>query len=72
MAFPLYSMLVGEGDRKVVEWHPLRDAGIVYDSGWVRVEIGGQVLQADGTVREITMEERRAIADLADEWSGSK
>lgn len=49
-------------------------AGIVYDNGWVSVEIGGRVIEAggDGAERDITDEERQCIGDIADGWSASK
>jgi hypothetical protein len=66
-AKPRYQMVVNGNE----EWHPIRDAGVVYDSGWVPVSIGGSVRELDLT-RDITDEERRRIADMADEYSGSK
>ena len=66
-ARPRYQMMV-DGNE---EWHPLRDAGIVYDFGWVPVSIGGTVRELD-TTRPITVEERRKISDIADDWSASK
>ncbi len=64
---PLYQMVV-DGNE---EWHSLRDAGIVYDCGWLPISIGGLV-QEEGETRSITNEERRSISDIADEWSASK
>lgn len=66
--FPLYQMIV-DGKQ---EWHTLRIAGIVYDCGWVPVQIGGLVLDQPGMTREITKEERYEIAEIAEEWSASK
>ena len=64
---PLYQMLVDGRE----EWHPIREAGIVYDSGWVPVHIGGTVKELD-TTRDVTEEERKQIAEIAEEWSASK
>ena len=66
--FPLYRMIV---DKKP-EWLTLQEAGVVYDSMWVSVEIGGQVIEIDGTEREITKEERKQIREIADRVSNSK
>jgi len=66
-AKPRYQMIV-DGNE---EWHSIRDAGIVYDSGWVSVSIGEKVKELD-IVRPITVEECRRIADIADEYSANK
>jgi hypothetical protein len=66
-AQPRYQMMV-DGNE---EWHPIRNAGVVYDTGWVPVSIGGEVRELDIT-RPITDEERLRISDIADEYSGSK
>ena len=66
--FPLYKMLI-DGQE---QWLPLRRAGVAYDSGWSNVEIGGLVLESAGLAREITIEERGQISDIADEYSASK
>ncbi len=66
--FPRYLMIV-DGKRR---WLPLGDAGVVYDSGWVSVNIGGKVCEADGTERDITDAERNRISVIADEHSGNK
>ncbi len=66
-ARPRYQMVV-DGQ---VEWHSLREAGIVYDSGSVSVRVANAVRELDIT-RHITGEERRQIADIADEYSGTK
>lgn len=68
MSFPLYQMIV-DGKQ---EWHTLRNAGIVYDCGWLSISIGGLVLDQPGMTRDITEEERQKISDIADEWSASK
>ena len=66
----LYLMRVEHQNR----WLPMHAAGIVYDNGWVSVEIGGRVIEAggDGAERDITDEERQCIGDIADGWSASK
>ena len=64
----LYLMVVN-GER---HWMTLNQAGKVYDSGWYPVSIGGQVMDEDGKERDITDEERKRIADIADECSASK
>ncbi|MDP1689079.1 MAG: hypothetical protein Q8L47_03025 [bacterium] len=66
--FPLYRMIV----NKKPEWLTLREAGIVYNSMWVSVKVGGQVLEVDWTEREITKEERNQIREIADRVSESK
>lgn len=50
----------------------IHNAGVMYDCGFVPVSIGGQVIEENGKERRITNEERRQIADAADEYSGSK
>jgi len=50
----------------------MRDAGIIYDSGFVKVEIDGQVLLSDFSTRPITDEERDKIREIADDCSRSK
>jgi len=67
-SFPLYKMMIDGKEH----WLPLRRAGVAYDSGWVPVQIGGLVLESPGLAREITDEERRQIADIADEYSANK
>lgn len=66
--WPKYRMVVSGQ----VEWLSIRNAGIVYDSGWVPVSIGGQVMEENGDVRDITSAERTQISDIADDYSGSK
>lgn len=66
--WPKYRMVV----NGQAEWLSIRKAGIVYDSGWVRVSIGGQVMEENGDVRDITSAERMQISDIADDYSGSK
>ena len=66
--FPKYLMEI-DGKKK---FFTIRDAGVWYDNGFMRVEIGGEVLEADFSVREITKEEREKISEIADEYSASK
>lgn len=63
-----YQMLVADKEF----WLKIQEAGEIYDFGFAAVEIGGKVLQSDGSVRPITEWERNKIADIADEWSGMK
>lgn len=63
-----YLMIVN-GQR---EWLHLYDAGVMFDNGHVPVRIGGYVQDLRGMERPITDEERNKIADIADEYSGSK
>ena len=68
-SLPRYLMRID--DKK--KFLPIREAGVVFDSGWHDVEIYGLVLEGDGeTVRAITPEERDKIRDIADEYSSSK
>ena len=64
----LYQMKVGDEEK----WLPLQQAGAVYDSGWMKVEIGGKVREPDGLERDITAAERDTIRDIADRVSASK
>lgn len=66
--WPKYRMVVN-GQPK---WLPIHDAGIVFDSGWFSVSIGGQVMEENGEVRDITSAERTKISDIAEEYSASK
>ncbi|MES2006613.1 MAG: hypothetical protein V4436_00725 [Patescibacteria group bacterium] len=68
LQFPLYLMLV---DKKP-KFLPLQEAGVTFDSGWVEVDTGGFVLEADLSVRPMTREEERKISDIADEYSARK
>jgi|GEM_PF-2004971 len=66
--FPLYLMRIGDGQKFL----PLHRAGVVYDSGFERVEIGGLVLETDLSVRKITSDEEKKIKDIADRNSDSR
>lgn len=65
---PLYQMRVADEEH----WLPIKQAGVVYDAGWVDVRIGGLVLEGIGYRRPITQEERAQIAEIVDEFSASK
>lgn len=67
LSVPLYRMVV-DGEEC---WLPLHEAGIVYDNGYIRVEIGGTV-RASGQERPISPEEVQQIRQIADEYSASK
>lgn len=55
------------------EFLPLPQAGALFDSGWVQVEIGRLVLMDDTlSVREMTGADECAISDAADRHSESK
>ena len=50
----------------------IREAGVIWDSGWVHVKIDDMVLMPDLTLRKITKEENFQIQEIADEYSASK
>lgn len=66
--YPKY-LIITNGRR---QWLPLRQAGIAWDNGWAKVEMGSFVLEADGTERPITAAEQVQIQDIADDYSASK
>lgn len=66
--WPKYRMVIN-GKTK---WLSVKQAGIAFDSGWHPVSIGGQVMEEDSTIRDITAAERTRISDIAEEWSASK
>lgn len=66
--FPFYLIDV-DGMKKFV---PLSEAGVLFDSGWGRVEFGGLILEKDFFVRPMNPEERQAVSDAADRNSSSK
>ena len=68
--FPRYLMLLGDNRDRF--WMLIHEAGRTYDSGLVRVEIGGSVMDSEVTEREITDEERERIVQIADNHSASK
>ena len=66
--FPLYLMKIGN-QRKFLS---MAMAGVTFDNGFAKVEICGDVMEKDGSVRSITKKEERRISELADEHSDSK
>lgn len=56
----------------ISEFLPLGQAGVAYDNGWAPVEMGSRVEQPDGVYRPMTVEDRRKIVEVADDYSGSK
>ena len=66
--FPQFLMVVDEA----MEFMTLQRAGVIFDSGWQRVEIQGLVLESGMKVRRITREEVCRIREIADEYSASK
>ncbi len=70
--YPLFQMVTREDEGEKQTWLPLQRAGVLYDSGWVQVRIGGLVLEGPGEARKITEDERKAIARIALEYSESK
>lgn len=66
--FPLFLIIV-DGKKKFV---PLKEAGILFDSGWQQVDTGGLMLEKDFSVRPMTKEEERAVSNTADDYSASK
>lgn len=73
--FPLY--LMRERSSREESWSykflPLREAGVLFDSGFVDVEIAGFVLIDECfNIRTITAEEEDKIQRIADEYSASK
>jgi hypothetical protein len=66
-----YLMIV-YGEKKEERWLSLQEAGVLYDNGYLNVEIGGRVREPDNLTRPISQEERDKIRDIADQVSGSK
>ena len=66
--FPKYLMKIN-GKRVFCSF---RDAYVAYDSGWVPVQFGRYVLNADFTVRPMDDRDKAKISEAADEYSGSK
>ena len=66
--FPKIGLTV-DGKKKFC---PLREAVALWDSGWVRVEDTGEVLEEDFSVRKMTEEENLAFQARADALSESK
>ena len=61
--------LIFDGKKK---FYPLNEAVPLWDSGWVKVEDTGEVLEADFSVRRMTADENREFQDLTDEYSANK
>jgi hypothetical protein len=66
--FPRIGLIV-DGKKK---FYPLREAIPLWDSGWMKVEDTGEVLEADYSVRKMTAPENAEFQELTDEYSGSK
>jgi len=66
--FPRYLMRFN-GEEKFMS---IQEAGMDFDNGFVRVEIGGLVLNEDFSVRRITSAEESEISEIADRHSSSK
>ena len=69
--FPQYMMIVNR--RKI--FMTMEKAGQVFNGNWANVDVGGLVLEYDGTditARDITKEERQQISKIADCISASK
>ena len=66
--FPKVGLIV-EGKKK---FYSLREAVPLWDSGFLKVEDSGEVLEVDCTVRKMTAEENREFQERADEFSASK
>jgi hypothetical protein len=66
--FPRYLLSI-EGQKKFVT---MQEAGVLYDSGHLRVECLDLVLGADFSVRGITHEEISEMCRIADAHSASK
>lgn len=66
--FPAYLMKVGDEFKFLT----MPRAGVIFDSGYEKVEIVGYVLNEDFTVRKITEKEQDEIAERALDYSASK
>ncbi len=72
-AFPLYLMWSKFPDQEEeYEFLSLKDAGILFDSGWKKVAFGNMVLESQLKLRPMTDEEKRRIEEIADEHSARK
>ena len=68
-SYPQYQMYVNGAQ----EWHSLHSAGARYDCGFLPVRIGDLVIETpDATPRPMTDDDRRRIANAADDYSDSK
>jgi hypothetical protein len=61
--------LITEGKK---EFYSLQQAIPLWDSGVLRVEDSGEVLEQNFCVRQMTREENRAFQDRVDEYSAGK
>ena len=66
--FPRIGLIV-DGRKK---FYLLHEAIPLWDSGWMKVEDTGEVLEADYSVRKMTAPENTEFQELTDEYSGSK
>lgn len=66
--FPKIGLIV-DGKKK---FYPLREAVPIWDSGWVRVEDTGELLEADFSVRKMTREENQEFQSRVDEYSARR
>ncbi len=67
-AEPMFLMRFDGGRRFMT----IKEAGVGFDTWRELVEIIGLVLEPDGSVRDITLQERVKIRDIADAYSSSK
>lgn len=66
--FPKFQIIIDN----VEHWLPLGTAGRELNSYWCPVRIGSKALEATGVTREITIEERNKMIDIADEFDANK
>jgi hypothetical protein len=66
--FPKIGLVV-EGNKA---FYPLREAIPLWDSGWVKVEDSGELLEQDFHVRKMTPEENLVFQERVDTYSASK
>lgn len=66
--FPKFLVIV-DGRKQYLK---LGLAAQALNNGFARVEVGREVLEADFTIRPITVDERRRIDNIADEWAAAK
>lgn len=67
-SYPLYEMFI-DGERRLM---PLGEAGVMYDNGYCKVDIGSVVMVNDHELRDLTDSDRRQIRDGADAYSNSR
>lgn len=66
--YPLYLMKADDEFQLLT----LREAGVLYDNGFIRVDFGNFVLEDGPKIRLMTDDEKREISRIADEYSESK